>query len=95
MKQYYTYILASRKNGTLYVCVTSDLLKRIYEHKQNLIDGFTKKYNVHSLVYYEVHNDMREAITREKQIKKWNRRWKMRLIEEMNSEWRDLYYEIV
>ncbi len=95
MKQYYTYILASRKNGTLYVGVTSDLLKRIYEHKQNLIDGFTKKYNVHSLVYYEVHNDMREAITREKQIKKWNRRWKMRLIEEMNSEWRDLYYEIV
>ncbi|MBU4345434.1 MAG: GIY-YIG nuclease family protein [Desulfobacteraceae bacterium] len=95
MKQYYTYILASRKNGTLYVGVTSDLLKRIYEHKQNLIDGFTKKYNVHTLVYYEVHNDMREAITREKQIKKWNRRWKMRLIEEMNSEWRDLYYEIV
>ena len=95
MKQYYTYILASRKNGTLYVGVTSDLLKRIYEHKQNLIDGFTKKYNVHTLVYYEVHNDMREAITREKQIKKWNRRWKMRLIEEMNSECRDLYYEIV
>ena len=95
MKQYYTYILASRKNGTLYVGVTSDLLKRIYEHKQNLIDGFTKKYNVHTLVYYEVHNDIREAITREKQIKKWNRRWKMRLIEEMNSEWRDLYYEIV
>ncbi len=95
MKQYYTYILASRKNGTLYVGVTSDLLKRIYEHKQNLIDGFTKKYNVHTLMYYEVHNDIREAITREKQIKKWNRRWKMRLIEEMNSEWRDLYYEIV
>jgi len=72
--------------------VTSDLLKRIYEHKQNLIDGFTKKYNVHTLVYYETHNDIREAITREKQIKKWNRKWKMRLIEEMNSEWRDLYY---
>ncbi|MBW2544344.1 MAG: GIY-YIG nuclease family protein, partial [Deltaproteobacteria bacterium] len=86
------YILASRKNGTLYVGVTSDLLKRIYEHKQNLIDGFTKKYNVHTLVYYETHNDIREAITREKQIKKWNRKWKMRLIEEMNSEWRDLYY---
>jgi len=79
MKQYYTYILA----------------KRIYEHKQNLIDGFTKKYNVHTLVYYEVHNDIPEAITREKQIKKWNRRWKIRLIEEMNSEWNDLYYEIV
>ena len=95
MKQYYTYILASRKNGTLYVGVTSDLLKRIYEHKQNLIDGFTKKYNVHTLVYYEVHNDILEAITRERRIKKWNRRWKMRLIEEMNSEWKDLYYEVV
>jgi len=95
MKQYYTYILASRKNGTLYVGVTSDLLKRIYEHKQNLIDGFTKKYNVHTLVYYEVHNDILEAITRERRIKKWNRRWKMRLIEKMNSEWKDLYYEIV
>ncbi|MDO9586200.1 MAG: GIY-YIG nuclease family protein [Syntrophales bacterium] len=88
-------MLASRKNGTLYVGVTSDLLKRIYEHKQNLIDGFTKKYNVHTLVYYEAHNDVLEAITREKQIKKWNRRWKIRLIEEMNSEWNDLYYEIV
>ena len=95
MKQYYTYILASKKNGTLYVGVTSDLLKRIYEHKQNLIDGFTKKYNVHTLMYYEVHNDIREAITREKRIKKWNRRWKIRLIEEMNPEWRDLYCEIV
>jgi putative endonuclease len=95
MKQYYTYIFASRKNGTLYVGVTSDLLKRIYEHKQNLIDGFTKKYNVHTLVYYEVHNDILEAITRERRIKKWNRKWKMRLIEKMNSEWKDLYYEIV
>ena len=95
MKQYYTYILASRKNGTLYIGVTSDLPKRIYEHKQNLIDGFTKKYNVHTLVYYEVHNDILEAITRERRIKKWNRRWKMRLIEKMNSEWKDLYYEIV
>ncbi len=95
MKQYYTYILASRKNGTLYVGVTSDLLKRIYEHKQNLIDGFTKKYNVHTLVYYEVHNDILEVITRERRIKKWNRRWRMRLIEKMNSEWKDLYYEIV
>jgi putative endonuclease len=95
MKQYYTYILASRKNGTLYIGVTSDLLKRIYEHKQNLVDGFTKKYNVHTLVYYEVHNDILEAITRERRIKKWNRRWKMRLIEKMNSEWKDLYCEIV
>jgi len=95
MKQYYVYILTSRKNGTLYIGVTSDLLKRIYEHKQNLIDGFTKKYHVHYLVYYEVHNDIREAIIREKQIKKWNRKWKLRLIEEMNPNWRDLYNEII
>ena len=95
MKQYYIYILASRRNGTLYVGVTSDLLKGIYEHKQDIVDGFTKKYHVHTLVYYEVHNDIQVAIEREKQIKKWNRRWKMRLIEEMNSEWRDLYNEIV
>jgi len=95
MKQYYVYILASRKNGTLYVGVTSDLIKRIYEHKQNFIEGFTNKYNVHSLVYYEVHNDIEKAIIREKQIKRWNRRWKLRLIEEMNSDWRDLYNEII
>ena len=95
MKYYYVYILASRKNGTLYVGVTSDLIKRIYEHKQNFIEGFTNKYNVHALVYYEVHNDIEKAIIREKQIKRWNRRWKLRLIEEMNSEWRDLYNEMI
>ena len=95
MKQSYVYILASKRNGTLYVGVTSDLIKRIYEHKQNLVEGFTNKYNVHELVYYEVHSDIEAAILREKQIKKWNRRWKLRLIEEMNSEWRDLYQEIV
>ncbi|MDD2301964.1 MAG: GIY-YIG nuclease family protein [Eubacteriales bacterium] len=95
MKQYYVYILASRKNGTLYIGVTGDLRKRIYEHKQNVVDGFTQKYNVHILVYYEVHGDIREAISREKQIKKWNRAWKLRLIEEKNGEWRDLYDEIV
>jgi putative endonuclease len=95
MKQSYVYILASRKNGTLYVGVTSDLIKRIYEHKQNIINGFTKKYSVHTLVYYEIHDDVREAITREKQIKKWNRSWNLRLIEEKNPEWRDLYNEMV
>ena len=95
MKQSYVYILASKRNGTLYVGVTSDLIKRIYEHRQNLVEGFTNKYNVHELVYYEVHSDIEAAILREKQIKKWNRRWKLRLIEEMNSEWRDLYQEIV
>jgi putative endonuclease len=94
MKQSYVYILASGKNGTLYIGVTSDLVKRIYEHKQNIIDGFTKKYAIHTLVYYEMHEDIREAITREKRIKKWNRVWKLRLIEENNPEWRDLYNEI-
>ena len=94
MKQSYVYILASGKNGTLYVGVTSDLFKRIYEHKQNIIDGFTKKYAIHTLVYYEIHEDVWEAISREKRIKKWNRSWKLRLIEENNPEWRDLYNEI-
>jgi putative endonuclease len=95
MKQYYVYILASKKNGTLYIGVTGDLVRRIYEHRQNLIDGFTRKYNVHDLVYYEIHERIEEAITREKQIKKWNRKWKLRLIEENNSGWKDLYNEIV
>ncbi len=95
MKQYYVYILASKKNGTLYIGVTSDLVKRIYEHKNNLVEGFSKEYNVHSLVYYELHQEIEEVILREKQMKKWNRKWKMRLIEEKNPEWKDLYNEIV
>jgi len=95
MKQYYVYILASKKNGTLYIGVTGDLVKRIYEHKQNLIDGFTKKHNVHDLVYYKHHNEIEEAILRAKQMKKWNRKWKIRLIEEKNPEWKDLYNEII
>ena len=95
MKQYYLYILASKKNGTLYIGVTGDLIKRISEHKQNIIDGFTKKYNVHYLVYYEVYQSVEEAILREKQMKKWNRKWKISCIEENNPEWKDLYNEIV
>jgi len=95
MKLYYLYILTSRKYGTLYVGVTSDLPKRIAEHKQNIIEGFTKKYKVHILVYYEVYNDIQEAILREKQIKNWKRSWKISLIEKSNSEWRDLYNEII
>jgi putative endonuclease len=95
MKQYYVYILAGQKNGTLYVGVTSDLTKRVYEHKQNLVDGFSKKYSVHDLVYYEQHNEVEESILREKQIKKWNRKWKIRLIEEKNLGWSDLYDEII
>jgi putative endonuclease len=94
-KQPCVYILASRRNGTLYIGVTSDLIKRVYEHKNGLADGFTKKYNVHHLVYFELHEEMLAAITREKQIKKWNRRWKLRLIGEHNPEWKDLYESIV
>ncbi len=93
-KQPAVYILASKRNGTLYVGVTSDLCKRLWEHKQNLVAGFTQKYRVHVLVYYELHADMLAAITREKQIKKWNRAWKIQLIERMNPDWRDLWHDI-
>jgi putative endonuclease len=89
------YILASRRNGTVYVGVTSELVKRVYEHKHDLANGFTKKYGVHQLVYFELAEDMLSAISREKQIKKWNREWKVALIERANPEWRDLYPEIV
>ena len=93
-KQYCVYILASKINGTLYVGVTSDLVKRVYEHKNNLVDGFTKKYCVHDLVYYEVFDDPENAIKREKNIKKWNRNWKIKLINKMNLKWEDLYSKI-
>ena len=85
------YILASKRNGTLYTGVTSNLGKRVWEHKSDLVEGFTKRYRVHSLVYFEVHDEMVSAITREKQIKKWRRDWKIRLIESMNPEWTGLY----
>ncbi len=94
MKQYFVYILASKRNGTLYTGVTSNLLKRVYEHKNNLIEGFTKKYNVHTLVYYEAYNDIYDAIAREKNIKKWKRLWKIELIEKSNPKWEDLYYSL-
>ena len=94
MEQFYVYLLASKRNGTLYIGVTNDLIKRTWEHKNNIIEGFTKKYNVHNLVYYEVTNDINSAITREKQMKKWNRQWKIELIEKRNPEWRDLYYDL-
>ncbi len=93
-KQPATYILASRRNGTLYVGVTSDLIKRVWEHKNDLIEGFTKKYQVHQLIYFEMHGDMNAAITREKQLKKWNRAWKIELIEKTNPCWRDLWEDI-
>jgi len=94
-KQPCVYVLASKHNGTLYTGVTSNLAKRIYEHKQDLADGFTKKYRVHLLVYYELHSNMNAAITREKQIKKWNRKWKLQLIEKNNPNWIDLYANIL
>lgn len=87
----YVYILASQKNGTLYVGVTSDLVKRIYQHKHGLADGFTKKYSVHSLVYYEQTEDTMSALQREKQLKNWKRQWKIELIEKNNPNWKDLY----
>ena len=93
-KQYCKYILASDRNGTLYVGLSSNLLKRVYEHRNDLVEGFTRKYRVHRLVYYEVHEDVYSAIAREKQIKKWNRKWKLRLIEEGNPDWGDLYDQI-
>ena len=88
-------ILAKERIGTLYVGVTSDLAKRVWEHKNNCIDGFTKKYDVHTLVWYELHETMESAISREKAIKDWKRAWKLKLIEESNPEWRDLYPDIV
>ena len=89
------YLLASKRNGTLYVGVTSNLVKRIWEHKEKLADGFTKKYAINQLVWYEVHETMESAISREKAIKEWKRLWKLRLIEVMNPEWNDLYDQIV
>jgi len=94
-KQPAVYILASERNGTLYIGVTSNLQKRATEHKNDLIAGFTKQYGVHLLVYYELHDDMLSAITREKQIKKWNRAWKLELIEEQNPDWKDLWEGII
>jgi len=95
MKYFYVYILSSKKNGTLYTGVISNLVKRIYEHKNGLVDGFTKKYNIHLLVWYEVHESAESSITREKQIKKWNRAWKIKLIEKENPFWNGLYENIM
>ncbi len=94
-KQPCVYILASKRNGTLYTGVTSNLLKRIWEHKNDLVDGFSSKYGVHTLVWYEMHETMASAIEREKAIKNWKRVWKMKTIEEMNHSWRDLYHDLV
>ena len=92
---YYVYILASKRNGTLYIGVTNDLVKRIYEHKNDLIEGFTKKYQVHNLIYFEPYEDINEAIIKEKQMKEWKRYWKIKTINKVNPEWKDLYSSIV
>lgn len=89
------YLLASQRLGTLYIGVTSDLVKRAWEHKNDVVPGFTQRYGVHRLVYFELHNEMPAAITREKQLKKWNRAWKIELIEKNNPEWKDLWPTIL
>jgi putative endonuclease len=94
LKQSAVYILASEPGGTLYVGVTSDLVKRIWQHKNDVVEGFTQKYQVHSLVYFELYQDMYCAIQREKQIKKWNRAWKIQMIEKVNPAWCDLWETI-
>ena len=94
-KDYYVYVLASQRNGTLYVGITSNLIKRIWEHKNKAIEGFTQKYNIDKLVYFEQYRDPENAIKREKRLKKYNRQWKLELIEKENPEWRDLYIDLI
>ena len=94
MKQYYVYFTTNKNNNVIYVAVTGNLLQRIYQHKNKIFAGFTKKYNVDKLVYYEIYNNIEDAIRREKQLKNWHREWKMRLIEEHNPEFNDLYDNI-
>ena len=91
MKQPFVYILASKRNGTLYLGVTSNLTQRVWQHKNDLADGFTKRYRVHMLVWYELHGTMQSAIAREKAVKEWKRSWKLELIEKTNPQWQDLY----
>ena len=89
------YILANKRNGTLYVGVTSNLVKRVWEHRNNFVEGFTKRHDFHNLVWYELHESMESAIQREKRLKGWKRQWKLHLIEKMNSDWEDLYHAII
>jgi len=92
--KYYTYILASKPNGTLYVGVTNNLIKRVYAHKNDFVEGFTKKYSVHNLVYYEIFDDINNAISSEKNLKNYKRQWKINLIEKDNPDWKDLYFDL-
>ena len=95
MGQAYVYILASKRNGTLYIGVTSDLIKRVWQHKNDVVEGFSSKYDVHDLVYYENHVSIEDAILREKQVKRWRRQWKINLIQSINPDWSDLYGKIL
>ena len=94
-KQYAVYVMTNKPYGTVYIGVTGNLVKRVYEHKEGFVEGFTKEYGLDKLVWYEVHEDIYSAITREKQIKEWRRDWKINLIQEMNVDWKDLYLDIV
>lgn len=94
-EHFYVYILCNKKNGTLYTGVTSGLIKRVYEHKNDLVESFTGKYEIHNLVWYEVHDTALGAISKEKQIKHWKREWKINLIESINPQWEDLYEKII
>lgn len=95
MKESYVYILASKPNGTLYIGLTTDLIKRIWEHKNKFVPSFTAKYNVNHLVYYEMFDDLYLAANREKRLKDWKRQWKITLIQKTNPKWKDLYYDII
>ena len=95
MKSFFVYILASKRNGTLYIGVTSNLIKRINEHNSDAVAGFTSKYKIHDLVYFEALQTAEDAITREKQLKAWKRDWKVQLIEKNNPNWEDLYYKLI
>lgn len=94
-KEFYVYILASKKNGTIYIGMSSNLIQRIYQHKNKLADGFTGKYNVDKLVYYEKHDSAESAIKKEKRLKEWQRKWKIDLIESFNPDWSDLYNDVI
>ena len=95
VKQPCVYLLASRRNGTLYIGVASDIVKRVWEHKNDVVAGFTRRYGVHTLVWYEIHENMESAISREKTIKGWKRPWKLELIEQENPQWNDLYDSLI
>ncbi|HJD65858.1 MAG TPA: GIY-YIG nuclease family protein [Rickettsia endosymbiont of Bembidion nr. Transversale] len=95
MKEYYVYILSNKLNGVLYIGVTSDIIKRVWQHKQKIIKGFTTKYNLDKLVYFEQFNDINYAINREKRLKEYKRKWELDLIEANNPNWHDLYYKII